>query len=127
MCQNDSYEWGHHAWYKFHKRALEYPNNPCNCLMEKTANFYKKEFLKFIHCPSCIKDYLLMIKKCPIRLCSKYELFEWTVDIHNMVNRKLGKREICYNEAYAIWNDVDKNQCCHSLSQNVCRIFFFDT
>ncbi|MEM3061974.1 MAG: ERV1/ALR-related protein [Nitrososphaerota archaeon] len=127
MYQNESYQWGRYAWYKFHKKALEYPDNPCRCLMEKTAHFYKKDFLKLIHCPSCIEDYKLMIKKCPIRLGSKHELFEWTVDIHNMVNRKLGKEEICYSEAYRIWDDDFKNQCCHCSSQNVRWILMCDS
>jgi hypothetical protein len=30
---------------------------------------------------------------------SREELFEWTVDIHNSVNRDNGKRELTYEEA----------------------------
>lgn len=43
------------------------------------------------------------IKQCPPRYNSEEDWFAWTVELHNMVNRKLNKPEITLEEAMQIW------------------------
>jgi hypothetical protein len=91
--------WGSQAWHFIHVVALSYPDKPSN---EDKEN-YKKFFdsLKYaLPCPICREGYKENIKKIPIRLDSKRELFNWTVDIHNEVNKKNDKRVLSYEEAY---------------------------
>jgi hypothetical protein len=114
----DSRKWGPYAWYKFHMKAVKYSTNPNINDMERIEKFYYSDFLEYIKCESCINDYLAIIHCYPIRLDTKYNLFNWTVDIHNIVNKKLGKRLISYYEAYQIWNPTYRSQCRHCSCVN---------
>jgi len=56
----------------------------------------------------CRKDFINYIKKNPLLPAVKNEndslsLFKWTVDAHNYVNKKLGKRVLNWEEAKNAW------------------------
>ncbi len=103
MTTKRSRDWGQNAWYKFHKKALMYPENPCKCDMQKIYEYYTRIFLDYVGCSSCRNDYLKMVTNIPIRANSRIELFQWSVDIHNMVNAKLDKPQYDYESAFAYW------------------------
>ncbi|XWV26347.1 Alr family protein [Tupanvirus soda lake] len=111
-------EWGPKAWAIFHEKAIRYPKNPCKCDIKKILHFYNEKFMEYIGCESCKKDYKKIICRNPARANSQTDLFMWTVDIHNIVNLKLGKEVISYNEAFRIWTrmNLEKsykyNRCC---------------
>lgn len=44
-----------------------------------------------------------LLELCPPRYDSPEEWFRWTVEFHNLVNRKLNKPELTLDEALAIW------------------------
>lgn len=105
----DSYNfnvWGPYAWYKFHSKAIRYPHNPCKCEIRRIINYYQRRFLKYIDCESCVEDYLKILRIKPIRPDTRWDLFIWTVDVHNIVNTKLGKKMFGYDEAYHYWTNV---------------------
>lgn len=104
MCSNDYNIWGPEAWYKFHERAIRYLDDPCECDIKKVLCFYQKKFLRYIGCKTCEVDYIKILQICPIRYSSRLELFNWTVDVHNIINAKLGKAQISYEQAYQLWN-----------------------
>lgn len=90
--------WGSQAWHFIHMVALSYPEKPTDEVKQKYYNFF--ESLGYnLPCPTCSYHYREKFKKNPPRLESKESLFEWTVDIHNSVNRDNGKPEITYAEA----------------------------
>ena len=63
-----------------------------------------------IPCPLCAAGYLKHLKKRPIELSDvkdRRSLFNWTVDIHNMVNSELNKPQMSYNIAWELYNDAD--------------------
>ena len=62
--------------------------------------------MKYIGCGTCEKDYKKIIQCYPVRYASRIELFNWTVDIHNIINAKLGKEQIDYDQAYQLWSTV---------------------
>lgn len=101
---NNNNKWGRDAWYRFHRRALRYPDYPTNYEVKSVTYFYYKKFLRYIGCKSCQEGYLKILNSHPIRLQSKIDLFKWTVDIHNAVNTKLGKNITSYQEAFQLWN-----------------------
>lgn len=103
MDINNPAVWGSQAWRKFHSKAIYYPENPTPQQRYEVKNFYEREFLKDIHCENCRTSYSQFLRQYPIRHASRLELFNWGVDIHNLVNKKLGKKQITYNEAYHIW------------------------
>ena len=57
-----------------------------------------------IPCSKCVEHYIEQTKLLDaIDVNKPMVLFEWTVNLHNSVNRKLGKPEITYDEATQIW------------------------
>ena len=103
MDPNNPTVWGSRAWRKFHGKALYYVDMPSAQERYETKTFYEREFYKDIQCETCRTSYNQFIRQHPIRLNSRMELFNWTIDIHNMVNKKLNKKQLTYGEAYAIW------------------------
>lgn len=49
---------------------------------------------------SCAKDFAAILQANPIRYD---DYFAWSVEVHNAVNRKLGKPELSVEDASAIW------------------------
>lgn len=90
--------WGREAWHFIHFVALTYPNNPTEEDKINYGSFVKS--LQFVlPCPSCSENYKVKLNDHPPRMDSKREFFEWTVDIHNMVNAQNGKKQLSYEEA----------------------------
>lgn len=96
--------WGSHMWKSIHYIALDYSNTPTD--EEKTD--YKLFFMnlyKVLPCYECSKHLKEIVSKHPITdniLENSNTLFNWTVDIHNIVNEKLNKKQISYAQAVAL-------------------------
>tara|TARA_Y100001958_G_scaffold159682_1_gene162421 strand:+ start:7062 stop:7571 length:510 start_codon:yes stop_codon:yes gene_type:complete len=93
--------WGPHGWFFIHSIALNYPNNPTFKQKQDYFNFFKS-LMNVIPCEKCAFHYSQNFKNYPIDnfLDNTEKLFNWTVDIHNMVNEKNNKRILSYEEAY---------------------------
>ena len=103
--------WGKEAWHFIHFVALTYPNNPTEEDRNNYMAFVKS--LQFVlPCPSCSENYKVKFQDYPPRMDSKRDFFEWTVDIHNMVNKQNGKRELSYQEAI---NELHQNGMINEL------------
>lgn len=90
--------WGKQAWHFIHIVALSYPNNPSDADKENYSAFFNS--LKHtLPCPICAKHFEENMVKLPIRLESTKDLFEWSVDVHNEVNKSNGKKVLSYEEA----------------------------
>lgn len=100
-----STEWGPVAWSEFHTFALNYPVNPSEIDINRAINYYQRVFPNYVECRTCRTDYINMIRTLIIRPYHKDDLFNWTVDIHNLVNSKIGKPNITYRRAYQIWTN----------------------
>lgn len=81
--------WGEDAWRFMHVVALGFPGEPSEKDKREYEDFYESltNVLPCVHCREGYKDIFADI---PIRLDGTEELFQWTVDVHNAVNRKLG-------------------------------------
>jgi hypothetical protein len=84
-----------------HIIALGYPNKP-NYAQKRAAKEFYESFVQLIPCPVCRGHYAEHLKANPVSpsLDSSKDLFRWTVKIHNLVNKDLGKPE--YSEIEAI-------------------------
>ena len=92
--------WGPKAWYFIHSIALGYSNNPTDIEKEKYKIFF--ENLGYVlPCQNCQEHYTknLIKEELDIALKNKKKLFKWTVDLHNKVNKMIGKRIYSYEEA----------------------------
>lgn len=92
--------WGKHFWMCIHLAALAYPNNPT---LEDKSN-YKNFFTyigKILPCKKCTVNYGRHTSLMPIdnHLEDRQSLFNWTVYLHNSVNKELGKP--LWNTEYA--------------------------
>jgi len=94
-------KWGVHGWKFIHHIALGYPNNPT----ENDKNDYKNFFTllgNVLPCSICSDHYnehLLIYPLTDIVLSNKINLINWTIDMHNEVNKKNGTKIYSYREA----------------------------
>jgi hypothetical protein len=93
--------WGPFFWHTMHLVALGYPVEPTYAEKQAAKQFYES-FTQLIPCPICKVHYTDNLKEMPITpsLDSRKDLFRWTVDMHNKVNKQLNKPE--YTEQQAI-------------------------
>ena len=106
-------EWGPHFWGTLHTAAFsssEFPNEPQRVEM---YNFLYA-FASVIPCVTCASHFQNMLYTAipsphsPI-LNSRKSLCQWTIDVHNSVNQKLGKRVWKYGEV-AQWYEGDEDE-----------------
>ena len=100
--------WGREAWHFIHAVAITYPVNPT----KDDVREYKKFFESLgtvLPCEICANHYKEKIKDIPIKLGSRRELFQWSVDIHNSINKEHGKKIYTYEQAFKeVNNNLEK-------------------
>ena len=60
-------------------------------------------FSDIIPCSKCRQHFKQLIVDHPIPETASSDIFKWTVDMHNIVNKETGKEEIDYVKALEIW------------------------
>ena len=96
--------WGPKLWFVIHTMALNYPDNPTYDDKRNYETFFNS--LKFvIPCDKCRVHYTERINKNPIinHLENSDSLFRYTIELHNDVNKSLGKRTYIYDEVIEIY------------------------
>lgn len=97
--------WGPFFWHTIHIIALGYPKNPSYADKKSAKEFY--ESLAFLlPCVICKEHYKTHLQAHPITpyLDSRSDLLKWTVEIHNEVNKMLGKPTWTIDEIIAYYN-----------------------
>jgi hypothetical protein len=99
--------WGPTFWSYLHTVALGMPLEP-NMTEQAHYNNVMKIFASTIPCPSC-KSHLMqeLEKAAPLPLYSRHSFFQLTVDLHNAVNIRYGKRVFTFEEALAEYVPMD--------------------
>lgn len=117
----DPAKFGPCLWRSIHIIALGYPENPTEIDKQTYTNYYR-DLWKIIPCLKCSLNYRRHWTELPIYsfLDSREHLFEWTVLLHNIVNKELGKKQISLEEAYKIYNN---DRIITSTPQNVSAIY----
>ena len=102
--------WGPKLWFFIHTLALNFPKNPTFEDVKSYESFF--ETLKYIlPCDKCRLHYNQRQNINPV---SKYltdpnALFMYTIDLHNEVNKSLGKRVYSYEEVSNIYKNHYNN------------------
>ena len=93
--------WGPFFWHTMHLVALGYPVEPTYAEKRAAKEFFES-FTHLIPCPTCKLHYADHLKEIPITpsLDTRKDLFTWTITMHNLVNKDLGKPQ--YTELDAI-------------------------
>lgn len=101
--------WGSHAWSTLHLFAIGYPKSPTYEDIVAYKNFYEN-FWKVIPCYKCSVNYRRHLKEYPLDnyLTDNKKLFEWTVNLHNIVNKELGKPQMSIEDATNIYRNIIK-------------------
>ncbi len=92
--------WGPVFWLTIHITALGYPEKP-SYAQKRAAKEYFKGLQFLLPCPTCREHYKTHLEKNPIApsLDNRRDLFVWTVNMHNAVNKMLGKPETTESQA----------------------------
>ena len=92
--------WGPCTWRFIHTTALGYSGDDPD-----TYYAFYKDLYKILPCQKCSRNYERHWNEIDIRkyLRSNVELFKWTVLLHNIVNKELGKKEMRFEEALRLY------------------------
>jgi hypothetical protein len=104
-----SYIWGKHLWFSMHFIALGYPQKPSTENVRDYRNYFGN-LHRTIPCTVCSFEYERILQEHPLDLShlkDNESLFRWTVDIHNMVNKKLNKQQMSQDDAWDFYNHPD--------------------
>lgn len=82
-------------WSLIHKIAINSKNPNHKMMTIRVLLFIMLTF----PCEKCNKDIVKILSKYEMENIVKKDLFEWTREIHNTVNKKLNKRELSIGEA----------------------------
>ena len=120
----DPIVWGPKLWFFIHTIALNYPDNPTYQDITSYEEFFNN--LKFtIPCDKCKLHYRQRLDKKPIRnfLTDSNTLFKYTIDLHNEVNKSLGKRIYSYDEVVEIYKKhYNKNYEVNNIFKKIFSI-----
>jgi hypothetical protein len=100
--------WGPAFWFSLHNGAVHYPIKASRNHKERMKNFILAipVMIPCVDCKSHAANFLEMNKGKLDNICQgRDKLFNFFVDFHNVVNRRLGKKIMSYEQAYALYND----------------------
>jgi Erv1 / Alr family len=110
---NDKLAWGPQLWHTIHMVALNYPDRPSPSDKLNYKLFF--ESLKdVIPCLSCADNYAEHLQEKPIEkaLDSAYNLFAWTIDLHNIANSFAGKPQWPLQDAIRFYSKYEPSFDC---------------
>jgi hypothetical protein len=107
--------WGPHLWQALHMISIGYPNEPNNEQKKHYKTFFEN-FHQVIPCAICSNNYKKNLLELPITndtLKNRNNLATWLINIHNIVNKELGKNVIEHDDALLLifnnFNNTDNN------------------
>lgn len=104
---SDPSVWGQSFWFTLHNGAIKYPINASIHHRERMKGFILG--IPFIlPCNQCIPHAIAYLEASKHRLddivSGRDSLFKFFVDFHNKVNKRYGKPEFSYDDAYKLYN-----------------------
>ena len=114
----DKAELGNFSWKVLHSFAAGYPLNPTD---EDKIGFkwLIKSFAQLYPCETCRNNFRELIKKIPIvDGNSREEVVVYVCQLHNDVNKRLGKKEFDCSKALEKWGGGKKSCGCSDKKAN---------
>ncbi len=87
--------WGSSFWITAHTVAAGYPKTPTS-EEQKQFKIYFDTFEHILPCKECKENWKLVVEQRPLTdaaLTTTVTLSRWVLDVHNLVNEKLGKKQ----------------------------------
>ncbi len=110
--------WKQYTWYLFHIFALGYDDK----YRDKYIDFFES-MRTIIPCKECKKNYIYKMDKdgdWKQNIC-KEKIFDWTVGLHNNVNKMQGKEIWTYDKARVYYE-----HCFRHFEMNKLKFFMFE-
>ena len=103
--------WGPHAWFFLHSVTFAYPDHP-NEIDKKNIIEFFNNLSSILPCSVCRDHYKENLIKYPVEFSanSRKDLVDWLINIHNTVNRHLGKDIKNNNEVINNFNNLYKQK-----------------
>jgi hypothetical protein len=111
--------WGPFFWHTLHIIALSYPAQP-SYAHKRAAKDFIEGFAHLIPCPKCREHYQTHLQKYPIspHLDRRDDLFRWTVNVHNEVNKSLGRPIVSEIESINFYRRIGARGTSPVINQN---------
>ncbi|CAG7836048.1 unnamed protein product [Allacma fusca] len=103
-CPLDKDELGHNTWSLLHTMAAYFPEKP-SPMQQKEMSAFMKLFSKYYPCDHCARDFRESIATNPPETQTRSAFAKWLCQMHNEVNRKLGKEEFNCELVDERWKD----------------------
>lgn len=107
-------KWGACGWSLIHYVALGYPaSKPSSLDRERYAQFFRS-LTGVLPCEMCrdnLKRHLTHAPPDAALAQGRDALFDWTVRLHNIVNRETGKEAVDVRTARLVYNAGPKCEC----------------
>jgi hypothetical protein len=99
--------WGPVMWRILHNMAIQYPDSPTYA---NACNMYQRiwDFVDKIPCSDCRKNATKYIVDNPPNLYDSEKLQRWVWQFHNDVNKRVGNRQVTYDEYKTLYNAYKK-------------------
>lgn len=96
-------------WFTIHNSAAHYPIEPSRIVQERIIEFIKS-IPYLVVCDECFyhaRAYIANFSYDQLRAITRtrQSYFFWTVDFHNFVNKRLGKPQMSYTDAYDMYRN----------------------
>jgi len=114
--------WGPRYWYFLHSLISSYPENPNNI----ETVLYMQMFMLFINlipCSLCKTHFIKTVKEYPLKMNTRDEWVKWGFDIHNIVNRRLGKDDLKLEDFEKMYLIIDHQYLYDFLIYNKNRAY----
>jgi hypothetical protein len=100
--------WGPFMWFILHIISFNYPDTPSPFDKDAYRDFFNA-LKNVIPCDQCKKHYTRHLQDYPItpHLDSKKSLIEWMIQIHNLVNVSLNKKQFTTEEVLTIYETLE--------------------
>lgn len=100
----DPETFGPHFWFVMHAASFGYPDMPTTTDMTNYKDFYYG-LRNIIPCDECRVHYSKMVFDNPIdkHLHSRADLVRWVINLHNIVNARLGKPDMNVDDAIELY------------------------
>ncbi len=103
----DPTKWGPHLWFFMHTISFNFPENP-NFKNKVEYNDFYNSLKNMIPCELCKTHYIQYLEVSPPDLSGRSALVKWTIDLHNKVNKQLGKPGYSYQKAIKLYKKYYK-------------------
>lgn len=114
--------WGPNLWKFMHYLTLSYPEQPTEYDVNKFKNFFMNigEYLPCEKCRYNYKDHLQVLPLTENELSCRDNLILWLFNLHNIVNKHIGKKEFTikeFNDVYV--NNINANMHTTTNKNNI--------